>query len=117
LEIWDHKPAAPLEVRGPIQPIETNVSGIQISELLLETAKQADKLAIMRSMTSPLGEHGLAHPYLLTGYKLVCRRDLLGKLRRRYLPFATWMPAHWFRSASTRPCVSGTAATECIWQR
>jgi hypothetical protein len=69
LEMWDPKPNAPLEVRGPFKPIETNVPGIKISELLPQTAKQADKLAIIRSMTSPLGEHGLANHYLLTGYK------------------------------------------------
>ncbi len=69
LELWDLKPAAPAEVRGPFQPIPTNVPGIRICELLPETAKQADKLAIIRSMTSPLGEHGLANQYLLTGYQ------------------------------------------------
>jgi len=69
LETFDLKPNAPLEVRGPFQAINTNVSGIQISELLPETAKVTDKLAIIRSMTSPLGEHGLANQYLLTGYK------------------------------------------------
>lgn len=69
LETFDLKPNAPLEVRGPFQSINTNVSGIQISELLPETAKVTDKIAIIRSMTSPLGEHGLANQYLLTGYK------------------------------------------------
>ncbi len=68
LETFDLKPAAPLEVRGPFQPIATNVSGISISELLPQTAKVTDKLSIIRSMTSPLGEHGLANRYLLTGY-------------------------------------------------
>jgi Protein of unknown function (DUF1501) len=69
LEMFDLKPEAPAEVRGPFQPIETNVPGIRISELLPETAKVTDRLAIIRSMTSPLGEHGLANQYLLTGYQ------------------------------------------------
>ena len=69
LETFDLKPTAPAEVRGPFQPISTNVSGIHISELLSETAKMTDKLSIIRSITSPLGEHGLANQYLLTGYK------------------------------------------------
>ncbi len=68
LEMWDPKPNAPEEVRGPFQSTATNVSGIHISELLAESSKIVDKLAIIRSMTSPLGEHGLAHQYLLTGY-------------------------------------------------
>jgi hypothetical protein len=69
LETFDLKPDAPSEVRGPFQPIATNISGIQLSELLPRTAQLTDKLAIIRSMTSPLGEHGLANHYLMTGYK------------------------------------------------
>ncbi|HXG10021.1 MAG TPA: DUF1501 domain-containing protein [Gemmataceae bacterium] len=69
LETFDLKPDAPSEVRGPFRPIATNVPGIQICELLPNTARMADKIAIVRSVTSPLGEHGLANHYLLTGYK------------------------------------------------
>jgi Protein of unknown function (DUF1501) len=69
LETFDLKPDAPAEVRGPFQPIATNVNGIQISEHMPHTAKICDKLTIIRSMTSPLGEHGLANQYLMTGYK------------------------------------------------
>jgi hypothetical protein len=69
LETFDLKPDAPSEVRGPFQPISTKVPGIQISQLLPQTAQITDKLAIVRSLTSPLGEHGLANHYLLTGYK------------------------------------------------
>jgi hypothetical protein len=69
LETFDLKPDAPAEVRGPFQPIKTKVPGVDICELLPNTAKLADKIAIVRSVTSPLGEHGLANHYLLTGYK------------------------------------------------
>lgn len=69
LETFDLKPDAPAEVRGPFRPIETNCNGIRISEMLPQSARVCDKLAIIRSVTSPLGEHGLANHYLLTGYK------------------------------------------------
>jgi len=69
LETFDPKPNAPSEVRGPFRSISTNVSGIELSECLSLTAKIMDKVAIIRSMTSPLGEHGLANHYLLTGYQ------------------------------------------------
>lgn len=69
LETWDLKPEAPVEVRGPFWPINTCVSGMRISECLPNTAKIADKIAIVRSVTSPLGEHGIANHYMLTGYK------------------------------------------------
>ncbi|AMV33420.1 hypothetical protein VN12_14940 [Pirellula sp. SH-Sr6A] len=69
LEMFDPKPEAPVEVRGDYQAIATNVPGIRIGEWLPRTSAVCDKLAILRSVTSPLGEHGLANRYLLTGYK------------------------------------------------
>ncbi len=69
LETFDLKPDAPAESSRAVQSIETSVPGISICELLPETAKIAKHLAIIRSMTSPLGEHGIANHYLLTGYK------------------------------------------------
>jgi Protein of unknown function (DUF1501) len=69
LETFDLKPDAPAEVRGPFGAIDTVVEGMRICELLPQTAKVAGSLAIVRSLTSPLGEHGLANQYLLTGYK------------------------------------------------
>ena len=69
LETFDLKPDAPTEVRGPFKPIATNVSGVQISEHFQRTSQIADKLAIVRSVTSTLGEHNFASHYLLTGYK------------------------------------------------
>ncbi|HVJ66366.1 MAG TPA: DUF1501 domain-containing protein [Caulifigura sp.] len=69
LETFDLKPEAPSEVRGPFSPIATRIPGAHICELLPRTAEVCDRLAIIRSMTSPLGEHGLANRYLLSGYK------------------------------------------------
>ena len=69
LETFDLKPDAPAEVRGPFASIATSVPGISICELLPETSKLTQHLSIIRSMTSPLGEHGIANQYLLTGYK------------------------------------------------
>ena len=69
LETFDLKPDAPSEVRGPFQPISTAVPGTQICELLPRTARVLDRIAIIRSMTSPLGEHNFGTQYLLSGYK------------------------------------------------
>jgi hypothetical protein len=69
LETFDLKPDAPSEVRGPAKPIATNVSGLSVCEWMPNIAKIADKLAVVRSVTSPLGEHGIANHYVLTGYK------------------------------------------------
>ena len=55
LETFDPKPDAPQEVRGPLSTIATNLTGVRISECLEQTAKIMDKIAVIRSMTSPLG--------------------------------------------------------------
>ena len=68
LDTFDPKPEAPSEIRGVFKAIPTNVSGIQISEHLPKLAKQADKYSILRSVTSPDGNHETATHYLLTGY-------------------------------------------------
>ena len=69
LETFDIKPEAPAEVRGPLGAISSSVAGIQVSECLPETAKRMHHLAVIRSMTSPLGEHNFGTHYLLTGFK------------------------------------------------
>lgn len=69
LDTFDLKPNAPSEVRGPFSPIATRVPGVQISEQLARTADVMSHVAVIRSMTSPLGEHNFASHYLLTGYQ------------------------------------------------
>ncbi len=68
LETFDLKPDAPAEVRGPFASIPTSAGDIRISEHLPKLAKRMEHAAIIRSMTSPLGEHNLGTHYLLTGY-------------------------------------------------
>src|SRR5262245_42750052 len=49
LDLFDLKPDAPAEIRGPFKPIKTNVPGVEITEHLPRLAKMADKFAIVRS--------------------------------------------------------------------
>ena len=65
LETFDPKPNAPVNIRGPYGAIPTNVSGVQISELLPMTAQHMDKCALIRSMTSKDGAHSGA--FMLSG--------------------------------------------------
>ena len=69
LDTFDLKPDSSSEYRGEFQPIETNVSGIQISEHLPKTAQVMDKFAIIRSLHSPIAAHQQATDYMLTGYR------------------------------------------------
>jgi hypothetical protein len=50
LDTFDMKPEAPAEVRGPFQPIDTNVAGIQVSEILPGHTEIADKFSFVRSV-------------------------------------------------------------------
>jgi hypothetical protein len=56
-ETFDPKPKAPDNIRGPYGATATNVPGVQISELMPMTARILDRVAIIRSMTSPSGGH------------------------------------------------------------
>ena len=53
---------------GQFRPIQTNVTGIQISEHLPRLARNMDKMAIIRSMTSREGDHGRGTFLMRTGY-------------------------------------------------
>jgi hypothetical protein len=50
LDLWDMKPDAPAEIRGPFKPIQSTVPGIQLSEVLPRHARIADKLSLVRSV-------------------------------------------------------------------
>lgn len=66
-DTFDLKPEAPAEFRGEFNPINTNVSGIQICEHLPMLAQRADKYAVLRGITHNLADHGIGKRYLLTG--------------------------------------------------
>ena len=67
-ETFDPKPDAPLEIRGAFKPIATNVPGIQFCELLPRTSFYADKLAVVRSLSTRDDNHDVSGYWLLTGY-------------------------------------------------
>ena len=69
LETFDPKPHAPKEVRGPFGTVSTSVPGVAICDLMPLSAARMKDLAIVRSVTSPLGEHNFGTHYMLTGYK------------------------------------------------
>src|SRR3954468_22065547 len=66
-ETWDLKPDAPEQVRGEFRPIATTVPGIAISEHFPLLARQAHRLAILRSVHHTDGNHTTATHALLTG--------------------------------------------------
>ncbi len=68
LDTWDMKPSAPSEIRGPFQPIETNVPGIQISEIFPRLAKIMDKVSLVRTCNhQATAVHDTGHQMMQTG--------------------------------------------------
>lgn len=64
---WDPKPDAPTEVRGEIKPISTNVPGLEFGELMPQLAGMADKLCVLRGVSTNDNAHSSSGYYMLTG--------------------------------------------------
>lgn len=70
LDTFDPKPNAGYDYCGPFnKPINTNVPGIQICEMLPMLAQKADKYSIIRSMTHGINGHETAAYLMQTGRK------------------------------------------------
>src|SRR5437763_3560590 len=68
IDTWDPKPNAPEEVRGPFKAIDTNVPGMQISEIFPKMAKHADKFSLIRSVNhTATAVHDTGHQMMQTG--------------------------------------------------
>ncbi len=111
-ETWDPKPQAPLEVRGPFQPITTRTSGLMVGELMPRTALLTDKIAVLRAVTTGDNAHSSSGYAMLTGVPHVplnaesvtakapnlwpCADSIVRKLRgsRNGLPAAVALPEH-----------------------
>ena len=73
---------------GPFKEIATAAPGVRISEHLPGVAKQMHDLAIIRSLSTKEGEHGLATRLMLTGYpsqQAAVRYPSLGSLLAKEL--------------------------------
>ena len=60
-ETFDPKPDAPAEVRGELNSIPTSVPGLRVCELLPRIAPLMDRVTVVRSLTHPYPEHGVAY--------------------------------------------------------
>ena len=47
VDTWDMKPEAPLDYRGPYEPIATRVPGMNINEMHTELAKLTDNFTLI----------------------------------------------------------------------
>lgn len=67
LDLWDPKPEAPAEIRGPFATIDTKLPGVRFGELLTRSATIADRLTVVRSMEHRFTNHIAGTYVTLTG--------------------------------------------------
>jgi hypothetical protein len=68
-ETWDPKMFAPSEYKGPLGTVPTSIPGVHFSEHMSKTAKIADKLTVIRSMTHGEAAHERGVTSMFTGYR------------------------------------------------
>ncbi|MFN6189550.1 MAG: DUF1501 domain-containing protein [Planctomycetia bacterium] len=68
MDLWDMKPDAPAEIRGPFKPIRTKSDAFEVSELLPKHAEVADKFSLVRSCHHDgAAVHDAGGPIMQTG--------------------------------------------------
>ncbi len=69
VDTWDMKPDAPLDYRGPYEPISTRVPGMLLNEMHTELARLTDHFTLINSMSHPgsISNHFDAMHNLLSG--------------------------------------------------
>ena len=68
-ESFDPKLLAPIEYRGPLGTVKTKLDGVYFSEMMKDTAKVADKICVVRSMTHGEADHDRGTHNMFTGYR------------------------------------------------
>lgn len=76
IDMWDPKPGAPTEIRGPYSPIATKVPGVQFCEHLPLQASILDKMSVLRSVDCKASNHT---PITLQAGNPLARRTDNGK--------------------------------------
>jgi hypothetical protein len=69
MDSFDPKPDAPLEYRGILGTVDTSLPEAQFSSHMKETARVADKLTVVRSMTHTEVDHSRGQHSMFTGYR------------------------------------------------
>jgi hypothetical protein len=100
LETFDTKPDAPLEIRGELKSIRSNVPGMDVGELLPNIARIMDRVTVVRSVTHPYPIHGVA--FATTGVPEIDVPMELNPHDPRHQPFIGSLCEYLWRNASKR---------------
>jgi hypothetical protein len=118
IDMFDRKPKAPSDIRGPLKSIASACPGLEMCEQLPQTAKRMDKVTVVRTLTHTMKNHNSAGYYALSGHpppsddqRLRDSLDLFpayGSVVNKLAPNATGMPTfvsypHTIRDGSITP--------------
>src|SRR6185436_15653390 len=93
IDMYDLKPEAPAEYRGPFKPIATKLAGVQICELMPLQAEIMDRLTLLRGIRSVENDHFLSEVY--TGLpRSAGRRPAFGSVISRLAGSGTAIPSY-----------------------
>ncbi len=80
IDMFDMKPNAPAEIRGEFSPIHSNVSGLDLCELMPRLSRVADKFSVIRGFQTP-GGHDATE--VTTGFRSQLNRPAFGSVVSR----------------------------------
>ena len=93
LDMWDLKPQAPNEYRGPFSPIATKLPGVQICEHMPLQAAMMDRTALVRGIRSVENDHYLSEVY--TGLpRAAGKRPAFGSVVSKLAPTKVSLPTY-----------------------
>lgn len=100
IDMWDLKPKAPSEYRGPFTPIATRLPGAEICEHMPLQAGIMDQLALIRGIRSVENDHYLSEVY--TGLPRVSgKRPAFGSIVSRMANHESALPPYVSLDAAT----------------
>jgi hypothetical protein len=96
IDMWDMKPQASQNIRGPFRPIDTAVHGVQICEFMPQLATTLQRATLVRSVTHTIAEHAEGQTYVMTGNRPTptAAAPSLGSLAARLLSTQSGMPTY-----------------------
>ena len=78
IDLFDMKPEAPAEIRGPFNPLKNVPNDALVSELMPKLASVSDKIGFIRSVTHSDNNHSTGAHWMLTGHKHPLSRENFG---------------------------------------
>src|SRR3954452_3155750 len=107
LDSFDPKPDAPREVRGSLGAIPTALPGVRFGEVMPCLARQAGRLALVRSFAPANNDHFLAQAFALSGRRVTADRITaepnVGSVVARLLGGRGGLPGYVAVPGTTRP--------------